>query len=136
VLRINVWPVGDRLFGAPSKSAPGARAPLDPPKVRPYGQPSYFRDRHARTSQNLKTAFPYRQSATSVPTVTALLSIQYAYPNVAVKITLILYFTVVNYSSSPLIIEAPGRRLCLLSRLLNLVACYVTLRYIVLSLVV
>jgi hypothetical protein len=27
VLRINVWPVGDCLFGAPSNSAPGARAP-------------------------------------------------------------------------------------------------------------
>jgi hypothetical protein len=25
VLRINLWPVGDRLFGAPSKSAPGSR---------------------------------------------------------------------------------------------------------------
>jgi hypothetical protein len=35
VLRINVWPVGDRLFGAPSKSAPGTRAPLAPPKGRP-----------------------------------------------------------------------------------------------------
>jgi hypothetical protein len=36
VLRINVWPVGDRLSGAPSKSAPGARAPLAPPKGRPW----------------------------------------------------------------------------------------------------
>jgi hypothetical protein len=36
VLRINVWPVGDCLFGAPSKSAPGARAPLAPPKGRPW----------------------------------------------------------------------------------------------------
>jgi hypothetical protein len=35
VLLINVWPVGDRLFGAPSKSAPGARAPLAPSKGRP-----------------------------------------------------------------------------------------------------
>jgi hypothetical protein len=33
VLRINEWPVGDRLFGAPSKSAPGASAPLAPPKA-------------------------------------------------------------------------------------------------------
>src|SRR5215510_3127185 len=31
-LRVNVWPVGDRLFGAPLKLAPGARAPLAPPK--------------------------------------------------------------------------------------------------------
>jgi hypothetical protein len=31
-----VWPVSDRLFGAPSKSATGARAPLAPPKGRPY----------------------------------------------------------------------------------------------------
>jgi hypothetical protein len=36
VLRIAVWPVGDYLFGAPSKSAPGARAPLAPPKGRPW----------------------------------------------------------------------------------------------------
>jgi hypothetical protein len=35
VLRINVCPVGDRLFGALSKSAPGARARLAPPKGRP-----------------------------------------------------------------------------------------------------
>jgi hypothetical protein len=28
--------VGDRHFGAPSKSAPGARAPLSPPKGRPW----------------------------------------------------------------------------------------------------
>jgi hypothetical protein len=35
VLRINVWPGGDRLFGASSKSAPGARAPLAPPKDQP-----------------------------------------------------------------------------------------------------
>jgi hypothetical protein len=32
VLCINVWLVGDRLFGAPSKSVPGARAPLALPK--------------------------------------------------------------------------------------------------------
>jgi hypothetical protein len=32
----NVWPVGDRLFGVPSKSAPGARAPLAPPKGQPW----------------------------------------------------------------------------------------------------
>jgi hypothetical protein len=36
VLRINVWPVGDCLFGAPSKSAPRARAPLAPPQGRPW----------------------------------------------------------------------------------------------------
>jgi hypothetical protein len=30
-----VWPVGDLLFGAPSKSAPWVRAPLAPPKGRP-----------------------------------------------------------------------------------------------------
>src|SRR5215475_14043678 len=34
-LRVNVWPVGDRLFAAPLKSAPGARTPLAPPKGRP-----------------------------------------------------------------------------------------------------
>jgi hypothetical protein len=34
VLCINVWLVGDRLFGAPSKSAPRARALLAPPKGR------------------------------------------------------------------------------------------------------
>jgi hypothetical protein len=38
VLRINVWPVGDCLFGALSKSAPGARVPLAPPKGRPWSQ--------------------------------------------------------------------------------------------------
>jgi hypothetical protein len=32
VLHINVWPGDDRLFGASSKSAPGERAPLTPPK--------------------------------------------------------------------------------------------------------
>jgi hypothetical protein len=32
MLRINVWPAGDCLFGAPSKSAPGARVPLAPLK--------------------------------------------------------------------------------------------------------
>jgi hypothetical protein len=35
MLRINMWPVSDRLFGAPSKSVPGARAPLAPPKGWP-----------------------------------------------------------------------------------------------------
>jgi hypothetical protein len=31
VLHINVWLGGDRLLGAPLKSAPGAKAPLAPP---------------------------------------------------------------------------------------------------------
>jgi hypothetical protein len=35
VLRIDVQPVGDRLFGAPSNSATRARALLAPPKGRP-----------------------------------------------------------------------------------------------------
>jgi hypothetical protein len=41
VLRVNVWPVGDRLFGAPSKLAPGARASLAPTKGRPCCQVMY-----------------------------------------------------------------------------------------------
>jgi len=58
---------------------------------------------------------------------------QYAYPNMAVKITLTLSVPAVNYSRNSLIIEAFGRQLCLPPRLLNLVAA---LLYIVLLLVV
>jgi hypothetical protein len=35
---------GDRLFGAPSKSAPGARAPLAPPKGRPWVRSTEHKD--------------------------------------------------------------------------------------------
>jgi hypothetical protein len=35
VLCINMWLGGDRLFGAPSKSVPGTRALLAPPKGQP-----------------------------------------------------------------------------------------------------
>jgi hypothetical protein len=44
MLRINVWPVSDCLFGAPSKSAPVARAPLAPPKGRPCIVTKYARN--------------------------------------------------------------------------------------------
>jgi hypothetical protein len=47
VLRINVWPVGDRLFGAPSKSASEARAPLAPPKGRHWQEIIYSNPLHA-----------------------------------------------------------------------------------------
>jgi hypothetical protein len=103
------------------------------------GQPSYFRASQARISQDLQNGFPHRTAATSVATRTALLSAhlpsagQYAYPNMAVKITLILYVLAVNYSCSPLIIEALGRQLCLPPGFLTL---SLVLRYIVLSLVV
>jgi hypothetical protein len=40
---INVWPGGDCLFGAPSKSAPGARAPLAPPKSRPWSYVTVYK---------------------------------------------------------------------------------------------
>jgi hypothetical protein len=35
VLRINVWPVGDCLLGAPQSQRLGASAPFAPPKDRP-----------------------------------------------------------------------------------------------------
>jgi hypothetical protein len=65
VLRINVWPVGDRLFGAPSKSAPGERAPLAPPKGRPCTDQAlliYYSARDVRTIRHVLsiTAFCIR----------------------------------------------------------------------------
>jgi hypothetical protein len=85
--------------------------------------------------------FQQRYAAPSVDTCSTLLGThlpfagQYAYPNMAVKITLTLSVPAVNYSRNPLIIEAFGRQLCLPPppRLLNLVAA---LHYIVLLLVV
>jgi hypothetical protein len=60
VLRINVWPVGDCLFGAPSNSAPGARAPLAPPKGRPcFWHPYHLHVPIVLKSGTLNILVPY-----------------------------------------------------------------------------
>jgi len=72
-------------------------------------------------------------AASSVDTCPTLLGIhllftgQYAYPNMAVKITLTLSVPAVNYSCKPLIIEAFGRQLCLPPGFLTLSLRYITL---------
>jgi hypothetical protein len=63
VLRINVWPGGDCLFGTPSKSAPGARALLAPPIGQHWCGAiptlSYTPDRCGATCSTSMSAEPY-----------------------------------------------------------------------------
>jgi hypothetical protein len=48
-----VWPVGDRLFGVSSKSAPGARAPLAPPKGQHWPQQTKLGNNYKNTKLKL-----------------------------------------------------------------------------------
>ena len=99
----------------------------DPRQVKLRGQTSQNLTRYTNSFQQRYAARLQWNTCSALPGTHLQFAGQYAYPNMAVKITLTLCVTAVNYSCNPLIIEAFGRQLCLPPSFLTLSLCYITL---------